>query len=73
MTALIGVSVAIALANLVLLVVVARRLASDPIERAVREELRQSREESASAAKELRDEIARVVKDSTDTLVRIVG
>ena len=75
MTVLVGVGVLVALtlANLILLIVVARKLASNPIEGAVRDELRQSREDAASLAKELRDELAQAMKSSTDTLVKVIG
>src|SRR6266404_780774 len=73
MPVLVGVLVVLTLTNLILLAVVALRLASNPIEGAVRDELRQSRESAANLAKELRDELAQTMKFSTDTLVRIIG
>ena len=47
--------------------------ASSGVEEAVREELRLGREESAKAAKDLREEVSGSKKLSMDTMVRTIG
>ncbi|MHB9112860.1 MAG: DNA recombination protein RmuC [Thermoleophilia bacterium] len=69
-------SLALSLASLVLLVVVFRRLSaggSDEAGVAIRQELRLGREDASNAARELREEVARSQKASTDTVVRTMG
>lgn len=73
MTMFVAVAFVFTLANLLLLVVLVRRSASGPIERAVREELRQSRDDASNLARELREELGQGMKSSTDTLVNAVG
>ena len=74
--ALIGLALFLALTNIIFLVVVLSRVRRTPggnAEQALREELRQGREESAQAARDLREEVAQVLKLATDTTVRTVG
>ena len=73
MTMFVAVAFVLTLANLLLLVVLVRRSASGPIEHAVREELRQSRDDATKLARELREELGQAMKSSTDTLVNAVG
>jgi DNA recombination protein RmuC len=66
----------IAVINTALLVIVlVRALAArgDESERAVREELRTGREESARAAKDLREEVSGSLKEVSETITRTMG
>ena len=72
MTLLLPLSLALTVVSVVLLLVLVRRSATGPIERAVRDELRQSRDDSAKLARELRDELGQGLKSSTDALVNAV-
>jgi DNA recombination protein RmuC len=69
-------SLVFSLASLILLVVVFRKLSTgggDDAGAAVRQELRLGREEASIAARELREEVTRTQKASTDTVVRTMG
>lgn len=61
------------LVNLALLCVLLWRSTKNPLDQAVRDELRQGRDESSKSARELREELGQGMKSATDTLVRAVG
>ena len=63
------------LANIVCLVVLlyrVSRVSGGNAEQAVREELRQGREESAQAARDLREEVAETQRSASDTTIRMI-
>jgi DNA recombination protein RmuC len=65
--------IVVGLVNLVLLAVLVWRSRVGPIERAVREELRQGRDEVTRSGRDLREELGQGLKSSADTLVKAVG
>ncbi|MHB8792117.1 MAG: DNA recombination protein RmuC [Thermoleophilia bacterium] len=69
-------SLLLSLASLILLVVVLWKLSaagSVDTSAAIRQELRLGREDASNAARELREEVARTQKASTETIVRTMG
>ncbi|HEV8483805.1 MAG TPA: hypothetical protein VGV87_09675, partial [Blastocatellia bacterium] len=74
--ALLGLILLLALVNIVCLVVLLYRISRTSggnAEQAVREELRQGREESAQAARDLREEVSQALKSASDTTIRTIG
>lgn len=66
----------LAAVSIVLLILILRRKRADVnvgVEQAVREDLRTGREESAKAARDLRDEVSAGQKSAVDTMVRTIG
>jgi DNA recombination protein RmuC len=61
---------------ILILILILRRLKADAntrVERALREELRTGREESAKSSRDLREEVSAGQKSSADTLVKTIG
>jgi DNA recombination protein RmuC len=73
MVTLLILLIALSFANAVLLVVLLIRSTSGPVERVIREELRQSREDETRSARDLREEVAGSLKSTADSLVRTIG
>ena len=74
--ALVGLALLLALTNIIFFLILLNRVRRTPAgnaEQALREELRQGREESAQAARDLREEVGQVLKLASDTTVRTVG
>jgi len=74
--ALVGLALFLALTNIIFFLVLLNRVRRTPVgnaEQALREELRQGREESSQAARDLREEVAQVLKLASDTTVRTIG
>ena len=60
-------------ANLALLVLLLRRLSIDTVGQTLRDEFRASRNDHASASRELRQELSLGIRATTDSLVKTVG
>ena len=73
MPALLLVLLVFGAANLALLVVVLRRLSIDTVGQTLRDEFRASRNDHASASRELRQELSLGIRATTDSLVKTVG
>ena len=72
-TILLVIGVVSSIAILILVAVRLRARADDKLERVLRDELREGREEERQSAAALREELAQQLKSATDTLVAAVG